>query len=136
VPKINSTLKTKNLMPIRYLEFPRSGLPSTIRTCDLRLRRIRGCSKIYVFQWFTRLRRDCAINCAIDGVCSPNPSTITHPKSTHAAATIYHRKIVFSRGSKLTAIQKSNQFVISITFFRNFNSFSQELCRWFCHPYR
>jgi len=26
------------------------GLPSTIRTCDLRLRRIRGCSKVYVFQ--------------------------------------------------------------------------------------
>jgi len=31
------------------------GLPSTIRTCDLRLRRIRGCSNVYVFQWVTAL---------------------------------------------------------------------------------
>ena len=41
------------------------GLPSTIRTCDLRLRRIRRCSNVYIFQWLTRLNRDCVINCAM-----------------------------------------------------------------------
>jgi len=28
-------------------------------------RRIRGCSKVYIFQWLTRLNRDSVINCAI-----------------------------------------------------------------------
>jgi hypothetical protein len=41
------------------------GLPSTIRTCDLRLRRICGYLNMYIFQWFTRLNRDCVINCAM-----------------------------------------------------------------------
>jgi len=30
------------------------GLPSTIRTCLLRLRRNRGCWNVYIFQWLTR----------------------------------------------------------------------------------
>jgi hypothetical protein len=46
----------------------------------------------------------------MDGVSTANPSTQTHPESTHAAAMIYHRKILFGRGSKLTAIQY--QFVM------------------------
>jgi len=37
------------------------GLPSTIRTCDLRLRRIHGCWKVIIFQWFTQFNRDCAM---------------------------------------------------------------------------
>ena len=41
------------------------GLPSTIRTCDLRLRRIRGCWNEYIFQWLTRLNWDCVINCVM-----------------------------------------------------------------------
>ncbi len=40
-----------------------------VRTCDLRLRRIRGCWKVIIFQWLTRLNRDCVINCAMHKCC-------------------------------------------------------------------
>ena len=59
---------------------------------------------MYIFQWLTRLNRNCVINCAIDGVSTANPSTQTHPESTHVAAMIYYRKTLFGRGPKLTVV--------------------------------
>ena len=44
------------------------------------------------------------MNCAIDGVSTANPSTQTHPESTHVAAMIYYRKTLFGRWPKLTPV--------------------------------
>ena len=41
------------------------GLPSTIRTCDLRLRRNRGWSKNQQIQWLKSKILNCATNCAM-----------------------------------------------------------------------
>ena len=54
-----------NLPTYFYMKQYEFGLPSTIRTCDLRLRRIRGCWNEYKFQWLIRFNRGCVINCAM-----------------------------------------------------------------------
>ena len=52
------------------------GLPSTIRTCDLGLRRLCGRYKAYIFQLFTALKWRCVINFAMIFVGKPTYSRV------------------------------------------------------------